>query len=91
MNFNKQDKPLANMDLEQLILTRLKRRENLNQITAFVCEMLACDWYAGERLVKQVQNKHKNELDRQTRRLSLPIGIMSIVSGIVLIFSFLFG
>lgn len=47
MNFNKQDKPLANMDLEQLILTRLKRRENLNQITAFACEMLACDWYAG--------------------------------------------
>ena len=69
----------------------LKRRDSLNQITTLVCEMLSCDWNVGERLVKQVQNKHKNELDRQTHRFSIPIGIMSIASGIIIIIFIFFG
>ena len=85
MNIKDQGKTLSDNELEQFILVRLKRRDSLNQITTLVCEMLSCDWYAGGQLVKQVQDKHKNELTRRTHRLSIPIGIMSIVLGIVII------
>ncbi len=81
-----QKKPLSDTELEQFILIRLKRRDSLNQITTQVCEMLDCDWYAGERLVKKVQDKYKNELDHQASRLSIPVSIMSVVSGISIIF-----
>ena len=75
MNSEKEEPFLLDTELEQFILMRLKGSDSLNQITTLVCKMLSCDWYEGEQLVKQVQDKHKNELTRRTHRLSIPIGI----------------
>lgn len=86
MNLEEQVKSLWDTELEQFILQRLKRRNSLNQITTLVCEMSSCDWDVGERLVLQVQSKHKDELDRQTHRHSIPIGIMLIIMGTIIVF-----
>ncbi len=72
-------------EITQYVIKALGRNRSQSDIVQYLCENAKMTWPEAEKLVRQIQVKHSGEISSRQSPLIIAIGIMSLLTGVLLI------
>ena len=72
-------------EITPYVIKALGRNRSQNDIVQYLCENANITWPEAEKLVRQIQVRHGSEISSRQSPLIIAIGIMSLLTGVLLI------
>jgi hypothetical protein len=79
--------PQADEEIEKIILKGLSKSRRHDDLIMDICERRALNWNEAQRMVAQVQTKHRKKLTTRKNLLLIPASIIGIIVGLILVYA----
>jgi hypothetical protein len=76
--------------LEKMIISELSKHRNPNDIIPVICEQYSLNWPEAQAIVERVRSARRSEINKKDNNLSLILGFIMIIAGILLSLTILF-